>query len=275
MGSKIWGHVTEPSGCGWSHTWKTLSDEMNPKPECVACALLSACRMSPEVAWPRRQNNCAELRRIAQTCAELRRIARPRTLGGEDERLEASVVVRRLLGLQHLLEALEHLLVGELREAEDGAARLDRLDDLVRHVARQGEAGGRRVDLHRAPHRLLRALGHRVGLVEHDDLVLAGRQRHLLLGECLDPVPHDVDPAVVRRVELEHALLVRVAQQLARERQHARRLPRPRRAGEDEVRHVPLLRQHLQPAHRLLVAHDVLDLLRAVLLEPLRAAERG
>ena len=53
-----------------------------------------------------------------------------------------------------------------------------------------------------------------------------------------------------------------IAQQLARERQHARRLPRPRRAGEDEVRHVPLLRQHLQPAHRLLVAHDVLDLLR-------------
>mmetsp|Transcript_44799 Transcript_44799/g.107536 ORF Transcript_44799/g.107536 Transcript_44799/m.107536 type:complete len:238 (-) Transcript_44799:69-782(-) len=34
-------------GWGWSHTLKTFSCEMRPKPACVACALLSACRMSP------------------------------------------------------------------------------------------------------------------------------------------------------------------------------------------------------------------------------------
>ena len=30
------------SGCGWSHTLKTFSDERKPKPAYVACALLSA-----------------------------------------------------------------------------------------------------------------------------------------------------------------------------------------------------------------------------------------
>mmetsp|Transcript_23429 Transcript_23429/g.53272 ORF Transcript_23429/g.53272 Transcript_23429/m.53272 type:complete len:213 (+) Transcript_23429:262-900(+) len=35
------------SGCGWSQTLNTFSLLMKPKPACVACALLSACRISP------------------------------------------------------------------------------------------------------------------------------------------------------------------------------------------------------------------------------------
>mmetsp|Transcript_41537 Transcript_41537/g.88623 ORF Transcript_41537/g.88623 Transcript_41537/m.88623 type:complete len:421 (+) Transcript_41537:139-1401(+) len=35
------------SGWGWSHTLKTFSELIRPKPACVACALLSAWRMSP------------------------------------------------------------------------------------------------------------------------------------------------------------------------------------------------------------------------------------
>ena len=35
------------------------------------------------------------------------------------------------LGVDHLLDALEHVLVVESREAQDGAARLDRLDNFA------------------------------------------------------------------------------------------------------------------------------------------------
>lgn len=32
-------------------------------------------------------------------------------------------------------------------------------------------------------------------------------ERHLLLGEHLDPVPHHIDPSVIGRVQLEHGVL--------------------------------------------------------------------
>ncbi len=56
--------------------------------------------------------------------------------------------------------------------------------------------------------------GHsRIGLVENDKLMAAGRERDLALGEELDLIPHDVDTALVRGVELEDTLLVRVAEE--------------------------------------------------------------
>ena len=60
-----------------------------------------------------------------------------------------------------------------------------------------------------------------------------------------------------------------IAQQGTREREHAGGLAGARRARKDEVGHVALLCQHLQAANRLLVAHDILDLPRTVLLQPL------
>ena len=133
----------------------------------------------------------------------------------------------------------------------------------------QGKACRAREDLHGPPQRLLGAIRHRIRLIQNYHLVLARRQRHLLLRERLDAVAHDVDATLVRRVQLEHTLLVGVSEQRAREAQHAGRLASARWARQDQVGHVALLRQHLETSHSLSIAHDVLDLLWTVLLEPL------
>lgn len=62
-----------------------------------------------------------------------------------------------------LEEAREDLRVCEAGVAEDGAAGLEGLDDLVGGVAGEGEAGGGGVDLHGAPEGLLGAGCHAVG----------------------------------------------------------------------------------------------------------------
>ena len=134
-------------------------------------------------------------------------------LGGKDERGEAFFAVFDLLHLANLEETLENLLVTDLAVAEDGATTLDGLNDLVGLVAGKGEAGCARVDLHGAAECLLGSWCHAVGLVQDHNLVPARRERDLLLGKVLDLIPDDIDTALVRGVELEHSLLVRVAEE--------------------------------------------------------------
>jgi len=59
-----------------------------------------------------------------------------------------------------MLEAGGDVLIAKAGEADDGAARLDGLDDLLRLIACKGETGGVGVDLHCATHRLLCGGGH-------------------------------------------------------------------------------------------------------------------
>lgn len=114
-------------------------------------------------------------------------------LGAEHEGGHPLVVVLDLLGLDDLQQPLDHLRLGEPAVPQDGAARLQRLDDLVRLVAREREPSRVRVDLHRAPQRLLRPRRHAVRLVEDHELVPARRERYFLLREAFDSVPDDVD----------------------------------------------------------------------------------
>lgn len=102
-------------------------------------------------------------------------------LGGEYQRGEALVVrfdlisARRtrmtlneaevktpthLLKLAYLLEPLQHFCVAQLRIPQDGTTRLDRLNDLVGHVAGEGESGRVGVYLHRPSEGLLRPGRH-------------------------------------------------------------------------------------------------------------------
>ena len=163
----------------------------------------------------------------------------------------------------------QHVLVGQARKAHDSAPALDGLDDVCAVVARKGKARRRREDLHGAPQRLLGTDGHGVCLVENDDLVPPRREAgHLLVCKELDGVAHNVDAALVRRVQLQHALAVLVAQQRARQSQHARGLAAAGRAGKNQVRHVPLARKHKHAAQRLAVAHHVLQPPRPVLFHP-------
>lgn len=81
-------------------------------------------------------------------------------LGAEDEGGQAVVGVLDALGVDDLEQALHHLGVAEAGVAQDGAAGLERFDDFVRLVAREGEARGAGVDFHGAAESLLRAGRH-------------------------------------------------------------------------------------------------------------------
>ncbi len=68
--------------------------------------------------------------------------------------------VSYLLLLANVLQAPEQLCVGQLGEAHDGAAALDRLDDLRRVVACERKARCVRVELHGPAHCLLCGRSH-------------------------------------------------------------------------------------------------------------------
>lgn len=92
-------------------------------------------------------------------------------------------------------QALEQLFVAQAGVPQDGTPRLDRFDNLVALVAREGEPGRVRVQFHRAAEGLLRARRHRVGFVEDDELVPPEREGDFFLRKRLYPVSHDVDAA--------------------------------------------------------------------------------
>lgn len=108
------------------------------------------------------------------------------SLGAEDQRGQAVVVVLDFFGLDDLQQAFDDLRVGELGEAQDGAAGLQGFDDLVGLVAGESKACRVGVDLHCAAKRLLGARGHAVGFVEDYDLVPTWREGDFLLGEAFD-----------------------------------------------------------------------------------------
>lgn len=82
------------------------------------------------------------------------------SLGGEDDRLQPVVRHRQSLLGHHFLQPGQDLSVRQLGVAEDGAAGLDGLNDLVGGVAGQGEARGPGVDLHDPPQGLLSPVRH-------------------------------------------------------------------------------------------------------------------
>lgn len=148
------------------------------------------------------------------------------SLRREDDRLQAVVRHCQRLLLHHFLQTSQNLSIRQLRVAQDGAAGLDGLDDLVRGIAGQRKAGRLGVDLHDPPERLLGSIGHAdgkrdggdtcvlisslhdmrpgvsvvfvslcppVGLIQDDDLVSSFGQGDFLLSKHLDLVPHHVD----------------------------------------------------------------------------------
>ena len=121
--------------------------------------------------------------------------------------------------------------------------KTDILSDVV---ADDAEARVLGVGLDDPPQGGLRVVGHGVGFVEDADLdgrdllLRVGIQGDLALGELLDLLAHDVDAALVRGVQLDHALLVEVhSEGLLGQRQDSRSLACARRPVEHQVRDVP------------------------------------
>mmetsp|Transcript_6775 Transcript_6775/g.18698 ORF Transcript_6775/g.18698 Transcript_6775/m.18698 type:complete len:254 (+) Transcript_6775:375-1136(+) len=189
-------------------------------------------------------------------------------LRGEDQRLEPRLVVRSALLLEDELQPQHKLLVRYSAKAQDGAAGLDRLNDLGRDVASEREPRGLAEDLHGPPHGLLRSAGHAVGLVEDDDLELALGQGYLLLCEALDLLSHDVDSTVIRGVELYATLLIVLAQMFPGQAVHHGGLPAARWPAEEQVREGAASSVCLQNSHGSAVSDYILELDGPVFLEP-------
>ena len=148
------------------------------------------------------------LRKLQQSLLPLRRDLHPVTLpllarAERQSRIETPKArIHAPLCLDVTINPLLDLRDGERREAKARAAALDGGDDLVDVVADDAEADVLRVLLDDAAERGLCRRRHHVGLIEDDELVALGEQR-AGLGEVLDLLAHDVDPAVVRRVQLQ------------------------------------------------------------------------
>ena len=99
--------------------------------------------------------------------------------------------------------------------------------------------------------------GHTVGLVKDDNLVAYRRQCHFVLREHFDFATDNINATLVRRIELEHAILDRIAQHFAGEGHDTRCLADTWRACEDHVRHVAVLGNGSQTLHRVLVSHHI------------------
>lgn len=166
------------------------------------------------------------------------------------------------LRVADLFNSLENLRIAEFRETQDCTAGLDWLDDLGAIVASKREARSGRVNLHGASKSLLCRCGHRVGLVQNDDLVSTSRQCHLLLREHLDLVAHHIDPSnpfhhstisisllsihcvchapIITCVEFEDGVLGRCPEKRSGKAQDAGGLAGAWRTRQNQVVHVPI-----------------------------------
>ena len=72
-------------------------------------------------------------------------------LGSKYDRLKTVVRVAQLLELAQLQQPLQYLFVAEFRVAQDGAPRLDGLNDFGRVIAGQTKPSCARVDFHDTP----------------------------------------------------------------------------------------------------------------------------
>ena len=191
------------TGCGWSHTLKTSSAPTKLNPDQVDWRLLTAWRMSPSEVKTRAVNPSS----LYLTCVR-RAGAGGRVSGGSACRFmwwgnrKATQSERKskthAFDFADFEQALEQLFVAQAGVPEDGAPRLDRFDNLVALVAREGEPGRVGVEFHRAAEGLLRSRRHRVGFVEDDELVPPEREGDFFLRKRLYPVSHDVDAALSR-----------------------------------------------------------------------------
>jgi len=118
--------------------------------------------------------------------------------------------------LDHFVHKHAYVDLFQRAEPEPSAPRQEGRGELVGVVGDDAEARIGRVLLHDAAKGHLRRVGHGIGLVEDDQLVARkgtgarARPPHaedlLRRGERLDLFAHDVDAAVVRRVQLQNHL---------------------------------------------------------------------
>ena len=99
-------------------------------------------------------------------------------------------------------------------------------------------------------------------------VILSYPKKPHLLSEHLYFIPDDVDASLVGSVQLQDGIFEGGAQQRAGETEDGGGLAGAGRAGDDEIRHVPLLGEDFQATDGLLVAHDFAQFMRTIFFHP-------
>src|SRR5207245_214849 len=172
-----------------------------------------------------------------------------------------------LLRLRDPADVLGDRLRLERAEPEDRGAGLDRLDEPRRVVGGQDEPGRLGIRLHRAAQGRLGVRRQVVGLVEEDDLEIRPAERREAR-DLLDLRPHGLDAALVAAVQFKVILAPVLAEHVAGEGDCGRRLASAGGTREEEVRQVSRLRVGLEALDDLLLADDLVQALRSILLDP-------
>jgi len=94
--------------------------------------------------------------------------------------------------------------------------------------------------------------------------VVARWQVYLLLRKVLYLVPHHIDPALVRRIQLNDRCLEVLFQIVSAQAQDARGLPGAGRADQDHIWNVSVFLEELKLPDDLLVAADLREIARSV-----------
>src|SRR5213593_2012158 len=184
-----------------------------------------------------------------------------------DEGFHPVVRDLELLRLRDASDVLGDCIGLERAEPEDRRAGLNRLDEPRRVVGGQDEAGRLRIRLHRAPQGGLGVRRQVVGLVEEDDLEIRPAERREPRN-LFDFRPHGLDAALVAAVQFEVILAPVLAEHVAGEGDRTRRLAGARGTREEEVWQVSRLRVGLEALDDLLLADDLVQALRSILLDP-------
>jgi hypothetical protein len=77
--------------------------------------------------------------------------------------------------------------------------------------------------------------------------------------------------SLIRRIQLQYSLLVRIPQHLPRQTQYTRRLAYPRHAGNNDMRHVAIFRDDLEALDGFCVADDIVEVDGTVFFDPSEA----
>lgn len=85
------------------------------------------------------------------------------------------------------------------------------------------------------------------------------------------PAQGEKRTSLIRRIQLQHSLLVRIPQHLPRQTQYTRRLAYPGHARDNDMRHVAIFRNDLQALNSFCVADDIVEVDGTVFFDPSEA----
>ena len=156
------------------------------------------------------------------------------------ERVQSTIAESHALLFRYVLQPRRHGCRRKRRKAEFCAAGGDGVNDAADVVAHDAEARDAGMLLHCAPQRALCVRRHAVRLIKNDDLQgwarkSGGQATDSKLGKNFDFFSHDVNAALVARVQLQHAILDDGAEHLPHHGRDGRGFARTWRPVKEQV----------------------------------------